>query len=558
MWIEALARARDIGRLQEIASILIRHGLGDVVQRSGLGNALQKAGKALHWDAPQRIAQRTTPERVRLAFEELGPTFVKLGQVLSGRTDLLDPEWTEELAKLQQNVREVAFDELREQMTEDLGRPPEEVFDELQTEPLAAASIAQVHRARLPDGTDVVLKIRRPGIDAVVLADLRLLTRLAELVEDEMPELRRYQPRRVVRQFERTIKDELDLAVEGRNTRVIAENMVDQLGIVIPAIYTEYSSKRLLVQEFLDGPSATRWIQDPSVVEIDGAQVAARGADAVLKMVFEDGVYHADPHPGNMVFLGGDRIGLLDFGMVGRLSAARRVEFTSLLAAAVDRNEERAVEVLLGWSSGEEPDHEALSQDVSAFIDRYHGVTMESLDVNQLLADIAEIVRRNGLVMPSDVSMLLRAFVTLDGLVGALAPDFQLAEHVTPFARRAVAAHYAPQAVFRRGLRDLTDVLGHLPQDLRALLARARHGNLKVDLDLKRLDDFGRQIDHSANRLTMGMITAALIVGTSIALTVSGGPQLFGLPLFALLGFVSSLAFGLWLLWSIARSGRQR
>jgi ubiquinone biosynthesis protein len=562
MLIEALGTARDIGRLHEIGSILIRHGLGDVVQRTGIAKVLQKAGKALHWDAPQRLGRLTSPQRVRMACEELGPTFVKLGQVLAGRTDLLDPEWTGELSRLQQNVRKVPFDELREQLVQDLGRPPEDVFLDLETEPLAAASIAQVHRARLPDGTPIVLKVRRPGIAEVVRADLRLLARLAELLEEEMPEVRRYQPRMVVRQFARSIRDELDLVVEARNADAITRNMAEQPGLVIPRTFAEWSSKRLLVQEYLDGISAAEWVQvssGRSVIDdgqVDGERIAGFGADAIMKMVFVDGLYHADPHPGNVLFLSGDRIGLLDFGMVGRLSTTRRIEFTTLLAAAVDRNEERAVEVLLGWSGGADCNLDILTQDVTAFIDRYHGVSLDKLDVNQMLGDIAEIVRENALVLPSDVALLLRAFVTLDGLGRALAPGFQLSEHVAPFARTAVETHYAPQAAVRRGLRDLAAVLGGLPRDLRMLLSRARHGNLKMDLDLQRLDAFGHQIDRSANRLTVGMVTSALIIGTSVALTVSGGPRLFGMPFFALLGFVSSLVFGLWLLWSISRASR--
>jgi len=557
MLIEALSTARDIGRLQEIASILARHGLGDVVQRTGIARALQKAGKALHWDAPQKLGRLTSPQRVRMACEELGPTFVKLGQLLSGRTDLLDPEWTGELSRLQENVREVPFDELRGQLIEDLGRPPEEVFNELEKEPFAAGSIAQVHRAKLADGSPIVLKVRRPGIEEVVRADLRLLARLAELLEEEMPEVRRYQPRMVVRQFARSIRDELDLVVEGRNAEAITRNMSEQPGLVIPRIHQQWSSKRLLVQEYLEGQSASEWIRDPGRVAIDGDLIAGIGADSILKMVFVDGLYHADPHPGNVLFLDAGRVGLLDFGMVGRLSASRRIEFTTLLAAVADRNEERAVEVLLGWSSAGETDIDVLTQDAVAFIDRYEGVSLEKLDVNQMLGDIAELVRQNGLVLPSDVSVLLRAFVTLDGLGRALAPDFQLSEHIAPFAREAVERHYAPRAVVRRGLRDLTAVLGSLPHDVRMLLSRARHGNLRMDLDLKRLDAFGHQIDRSANRLTVGMVTSALIIGTSIALTVSGGPRLLGLPLFALLGFGSSLVFGLWLLWSISRAGRR-
>ena len=556
MLFEALGTARDLGRLRDISSVLVRYGLGDFVQRVGLARTLERAGRALHLGVPDRVASMRSPERVRRALEELGPTFVKLGQVLAGRADLFEPEWTAELAKLHEHASPIAWEDLREQLIEDLGAPPEEVFDELDTTPLASASIAQVHRARLADGSQVILKIRRPGIREVVESDLRLLERLAEFMEQELREARRYRPRSLVRHFARTLRNELDLSVEARQSERIADNMAEQEGLVIPRIYWDWTTERLSVQEYLEGPSAGAWARGDRT-GIDAARIVERGANAVLKMVFVDGLYHADPHPGNFLVLPGDRVGLLDFGMIGRLSEARRREFLRLLWAVVRRREEVVVDTLIGWSEGEELDVEMLTQDCTAFIDRYDGRPIEQVDTPSLLADIADIVRANELYLPADLTLLLKLFITLDGTGKLLDPGFQMSRHVAPFVESAMRARVSPRVVLRRNLREFEVLLGELPTTLHRLFSRLRRGHVKLGLDLERLDQFGAQIDRTGNRLTVGLVVSALIVGTSIALTVSGGPQLFGLPAFALLGFASSLALGLWLIWSVMRSGRR-
>ena len=256
MLLDVLIAAEDLGRLQEITKILIQSGFEDIAQRMGLLGLLQRTGRLLRIDRADRITEGGTPQRTRLALEALGPTFVKLGQVLASRADLLPPEWVEELSLLQSNVGTIPWEELRPQLERDLGAPPESVFEDLDIEPLAAGSIGQVHRASLQDGQEVVLKIRRPGITKKVSADLRLLERLAEIIERELTEFRRYRPKMVVRQFARSIKAELDFTIEARNTRTIARNMKDLDDLEIPEVFDEFSSKRLLVLSYVDGFSA--------------------------------------------------------------------------------------------------------------------------------------------------------------------------------------------------------------------------------------------------------------------------------------------------------------
>jgi len=557
MLIDVLIAAEDLGRLREITRALVQFGFEGVVQRMGLLGLLQRAGKVLHWERARSIREETTERRARLALETLGPTFVKLGQVLATRADLLPPEWIEELSLLQSKVSTLPFEELRSQLEEDLGAPPETLFSDLEIEPLAGGSIAQVHRANLPDGRPVVLKIRRPGIDKKIAADLRLLERLAEILENEVTELRRYRPRQVIRQFASSLKSELDLSIEARNTQRIAANLEEVTDLVVPDVLEEFTHRRLIVQSFVEGLSADDWIRGERPEGLDPVRVAGLGVDVVLRMVFLDGLYHADPHPGNVLFLSGGRVGLLDFGMVGRLSEERRQQFTLLLAAVLDRDEDGLVDTLLEWSDGNETDLDGLKQDCVAFLDSYSGRDLKDLDVASMLEDVTRIVRQHDLLLPADVAMLVKVFLTLEGFGRRLDPSFSLDEHVTPLARKMMRRMHSPRRVIARNWRDLRRLLIALPRDLRKLVQRARRGGFKIELDLQRLEDFGRQLDRSANRVTVGMITSALIIGTSIVMTIDTGPQILGFPVLGLLGFGTAFGIGLMLLWSILRSGNR-
>ncbi|MFA7558103.1 MAG: AarF/UbiB family protein, partial [Hydrogenophaga sp.] len=336
MLIETLGAARDMGRLNTILGVLIRHGFGDVVRRLGLADSLERAGHALRWDNAAELARLSPPVQWRLVLEELGPTFVKLGQILAGRADLFGPEYIVEFEKLHNHVPPVPFEQLRPQLREDLGDEPERVFAHFDAEPLAAASIAQVHRARLHDGTEVVVKVRRPGITEVIEADLRLLTRLAALAEAELPPLRPYRPQQLVREFSRSLRRELDLASECRNAERIGANMAVLPWIVVPRVYWDWTRERVNVQDHIEGIPGDD-LQRLDAEGLDRQELARRGARAVLKMIIEDGIFHADPHPGNVFYLADNRIAFIDFGMVGRLTERRREELLQLLMGLVQR-----------------------------------------------------------------------------------------------------------------------------------------------------------------------------------------------------------------------------
>ena len=560
MW-ESLGTVRDLGRLQEIAGVLIRYGFGDMVRRIGMSAALERTGRMLHWDDPEAMAYMAPPERVRCAMQDLGPTFVKLGQVMATRVDLLTPEWTTELGKLQNAVPALPFAQVRPQLVEDLGADPEAVFERLEETPLAAASLAQTHRAWLADGSAVVLKVRRPGIRDTVEADLRLMARLAEIVEERAPDLRRYHPAEVVQQFSASLRRELDFAAEGRNAERIAANFAGHDEVVVPRVYWEWTSERLNVQECLQGIAGT----DLAAVDaagLDRAQLAATGADIVLKMVLEDGFFHADPHPGNIFYLPDGRIGVIDFGMVGRVSEQRRLQIVQLLHGLVERESAPVADVLMEWGEGGgEVDEARLQADVGAFVDQYRGVPLKDLHMGLMLTDVTTILRDNGLSLPPDLALMIKAFLTLEGMGRQLDPDFDMAGAARPFLQRVVLQRYSPRTLLKRGRRtalDAMELVGDLPRELRRLLRTARRGRLHMQVEVTSLKAFGEQVDRAANRLTMGVITAALVVGSSIVMnSAGGGVSSRWLLALGVLGFVGAGLIGLWILLSIWRSGRR-
>ncbi len=561
MLIETLGAARDLGRLNEIAGVLVRHGFGDTVRRLGLADALERAGHALHRDHAADLARLEPPVQTRLAIEELGPTFVKLGQILAGRADLFGPDWIAEFARLHSHVPAVPLDELRAQLREDLGAEPEAVFERFDLEPLAAASIAQVHRARTKDGHEVIVKIRRPGIREVIEADLRLLDRLAAVAETEMPALQPYRPRQLVRELARSLQRELDLAAECHNAERIAGNMAVLPHVVIPKVHWDHTHERINVQEFIDGIPGSD-LERVSAEGLDRLLLARRGAQAVLKMIVEDGFFHADPHPGNVFYLAGNRLAFIDFGMVGRLSARRREELLQLLLGLVEREPQAVADVLLDWTGdGHGANLGVLEGEIEAFVDQYHGTPLADLHLGQMLADVTTILREHRLALPSDLALLIKAFISLEGMGRGLDPGFHMATEALPILRQVVRARYQPKALGKRAWQTLRRGLAlaeQIPHDVSRALRNLRRGRMQLHIELAHLKRVGDQLDRAANRLSLALVIAALIIGSSIVMTVSGGPTLFGLPAFGFLGFCGAVLGGAWLVRSIWRSTHQR
>jgi ubiquinone biosynthesis protein len=557
LW-ETISVVRDFPRLHEISSILIRHGMGDTVRRLGLVSVLERAGRILHWKEESDIMRLEPAQRFRRMLEELGPTYVKLGQVLATRVDLLQANWIAELEQLQDHVPPVPFETLVPQMEEVLGASPHAVFASLNTVPRAAASIAQVHEATLADGTPVVIKIRRPDITTKIDADLRIMSHLAALIESEIPEARRYQPRRVVQQFAKSLRRELDLAAEARAIERFGEQFADDPTVLIPKVYWEHTGLVMNVQQRIDGIPGNR-LADVDAAGLDRKLLAVRGANVVLRMILINGYFHADPHPGNVFYLAGNRIALVDFGMTGMLTHERRNQITDMLLALLRKDERALLEVILEWTGDGPVDETRLAGDLIEFVFNYSSVQLRDISMGHLLSELTVIMREHHLILPSDLTLLFKALITLEGLGRQLDPDFDMGEHLEPFMAQVIPLRYSPAAMAKRaehGVREMLSVLVGLPRDLSRFFKELRKGRAHIDLDLKRLDHFGQQIDRSTNRLTLGIMTASLVIGSSIVMTIEGGPKIFGMPVLGFFGFLIAVFNSIWIVLSIWRSGK--
>ncbi len=559
LW-EMLNAARDLGRVQDIAAVMIRYGFGGFVRKLGVGSALERTGRILHWKQVEDFTALDTPQRIRRALEDLGPTFIKLGQILATRVDLFTPPYIAEFEKLQDQAPPVPFEELLPQIEEDIGGSIDEIFSQVDRQPLAAASIAQVHKAVLTDGTQVILKIRRPGLRKIIEADLRLLYRIVDIVESEFPDIRRFHPREVLRQFNQSLRRELDLAGECRNAERVAANLADDPNIAIPKVYWQWTGERINVQEYIQGIQG----RDLKAIEksgLDRKLLADRGSKAIMKMIMEDGFFHADPHPGNIFYLPDNRLAFIDFGMVGRLTEERREQVVSLLYGMINHAPTKVAEILEDWSDNIYTDEDALTVDIEAFVDQYSSLSLKDLSLTALLSDLMALLRDHKLILPPDLVLLIKAYITLDGLGRFLYPDFNTLVFASPYIQEIMMERYRPEAIAKRGWHNLlsvADLLSSLPKDMRKLIRASRKGAIQVDVTVRHLDRYVSTMDIAISRLTMGMVTAALIIGSSIIMTIKGGPELFGLPAFGFLGYTFATVGGVWLLFSIWKSGSGR
>lgn len=546
----------DLSRLREIAAILARYGLSEFIQR------IRLSGKPWQDKQAEAAAQQhrylSTPQRFRHAFEELGPTFIKLGQVLSTRVDIFGNEWIEEFEHLQSGVRPIATDDIRQLIQAQLKQPLEAVFRHISPTPIGSASIAQVHRAVLVSGEVVAIKIKRPDIDATIASDLRILTHIASLIESEMPESRRYRPVQMVQYFARSLAKETDLSVELRYLQRFGRAYADHDFVHIPKAYPSYSNRQLLVQEYID---------DTLLKDTDAGclnanvrrRLANRITDALLGMILQHGFFHADPHPGN-IFVGTEgRISLIDFGMVGHLSTTRRREIIALINALMQRDQFAMQYVLSNWAQGELPDESLLGADVLEMMLGYEHTAMKDLRVSQIINDITHIMRTHELTLPGDLVMLFKTLITLEAVVKRLDGDFELLEHAKPIVTDIMRHRLEPDQMWRKSkmhAQMLFQAADELPKNILRLSRRIQKGQFSINLDIKRLEQLNTQLDRITNRLTMGIVTAALIIGSSIVMSINAGPKMFGLPFFGLIGYLLAFANSLWVLWSIWRSGK--
>jgi ubiquinone biosynthesis protein len=546
---------RNVKRWTEILSVLSKYGLADWISRLNIDFAKDhlkdREGGAL--------ARHTPEKRIRLALTELGPTFIKLGQLLSTRPDMVGTVLADELKQLQADVPADPPDLVRDTIETELGQPIEELFAEFDEIPIASASIGQVHRATLPSGDQVVVKVQHVGIEETVREDLDVLMGLALLAE-RVPELAMYRPTATLAEMGRVLRRELDFGREERNLQQFYAQYADDPTVRIPQPFTELCTSRVLTMERIDGIK----LKDKDRLAAEGfdlEEVARRGAKLYLDMIFENGFYHADPHPGNLVLLPGNRIGLMDFGMVGRIEERLREDIEEMLLAIVGRDVPMLTSLLK--RVGDTPtdlDERALAVDVADFLGDYATQSLDRFDLSGALNDMTEIIHRHLIKLPPQAAMLLKTLITLEGTGKILSPGFSLMELLKPMHRRMLLRRLSPRRQVRKFMRFYVEaerLAEILPRRLTEILDQIQAGKFDVHLD-------HRGLEPSVNRLVLGMLTSALFLGSSLILSREVPPLLFPennyfgfyrISILGVMGCALSIVLGLRLLRAIGKSG---
>jgi ubiquinone biosynthesis protein len=549
---------RNLKRYRQIVGVLIKYGFAEIVDRMNLTAYLQ-TGRRLFKREAIKAKRLSQSERIRLALEELGPTFIKLGQLLSTRSFLIPADLVEELTKLQDEVSPLPFEKIQSYIESELGGSLRDKFAEFENAAIASASIAQAHRARTHDGEDVVLKIRRPEVARIISTDLDILADIAGLMDKYIPESRQFDPAGVVRELAQTTRRELDLYNEGRNIEVFAKNMEGLDNVYIPRVFWEFTTNKVLTTEFIDGTKISD-IESLRRAGCDLKFISNVGGRFILKQIFEDGFFHADPHPGNIFIRGNNTIVPVDFGMMGRLDDYLMEQVSDLLIAAVQKDADLIIRVLINLGAlSDDRDARSLRVDITNFIDRYYGVSLKKMNMQNLVSDVFEVVTRHELRTPSNLLLLMKTLGTYEDLARKLDPEFDIFSLARPYVSKLMWRRLNINKIAYEGLkalRDLYDLLKNAPRETELLLRKIKRGQFAIELQDRGLQNLMLEVDRASNRIAFSLIIAALIVGSSLILNFQTGPQLFGFPLFGMLGFVFAGILGVWLVIAILRSGR--
>ncbi len=544
-----LSRARNLDRLRQISEAAFRHGFGYVFDlRPRFGRR------------PPEVVPGQRGRHLREMLEELGPSFIKLGQLLSTRPDILPPDVIAELVKLQDQVPPFPVSTVRAVIEEDLEMTLEQLFLEFDPVPVAVASIGQVHGAVLPDGSRVMVKVQQPGVRQQIARDIELMYQAAELIEDHWGDRLFANPVNVVDEFSRSINREIDYILEARNMERFAANFQDDPDILIPSVAWHYTTRRVLTMERLDGTTLNLLDLD-SFTAAELKTLAHTITHCWFKQILEDGFFHADPHPANILYISPSRIGLLDFGMTGSLSRTDLEEGARLFMDILDQDipsvNRRLRRLGVRWDRSR--DHDMSARLEEAF-SRYFGASLRELDPAVILHDVFDIIYSLHVALPTRFLLLDKSIVTVEGVVSTLYADFNVFDVARPYARRLLRDRYRPSVIAERTTRKLQsyqELLSEYPYQLHDVLEEMRDGELSIRFVHVGLENFSHKLDLITNRVVLAMLTIALgVIGTLIILFVETGPQVFGMSIFGLPGVIIAFVFGAWLMWAIVRSGR--
>ncbi|MCK5306564.1 MAG: ubiquinone biosynthesis protein UbiB [Candidatus Omnitrophica bacterium] len=552
-------KIHNVRRLRQILQVFAKHGFGYIVDRLHIEQNV--IGKKVINIKPIRkldVFDQTVAVRARKVLEELGPTFIKLGQILSTRADLIPVEFCKEFEKLQDRVPSFEYEKVEEQISGEFKRSVSKIYKKFSPEPIAAASLAQVHIAELESGQKVIVKVQRPGIKKIITTDLEILYGLSKLAEKYIEESRIYNPVGVVDEFRKTILKEIDFNREARNIDTLRRNFKDDDTVHTPAVFHNLSTKKVLTIEKIDGIKISN-VDKIDESGLDRKQLAINGAGAVLKQIFVDGFFHADPHPGNIFAIEGNKIVFLDCGMMGRIDEETKDQIAAILAAFIERDVFEMAQVIMIVGSVDEADVKGLNADITELMENYYGISLEELKIGKFLTEMMDIISQNRIKIPPDLFLLAKALITIEGIGRKLDPDFNMVARTKPFMEKLIKQRYSPKRIAReikRLARGFYAFTSSLPRDLSLVLGKMKKGTLVVEFEHKGLENLILQMDKVSNRIAFSVIIASLIVGSSIIMQTNKGPLFLGFPVLGILGFLVAGLMGLWLAIAILRSGR--
>ncbi len=550
---------RHFARYRQIIAILFKYGFEDVLGAFKIDKTIEKGLKLISRKRRELMKKYSRPERVRMAFEDLGPTFIKLGQALSMRPDFVSIEFIKELSKLQDMVPPCDFPEIKEIIESEFNLSLDELFDFFDATPIASASIGQVYKARLKDGCEVAVKVQRPDLDKLIAVDLGIMYHLASLIENNITEISFIRPVKIVEEFTRIIAKELDYKIEANHLERFALNFTNDPTIHIPKVYRTLTSKRVLTMEYIYGTK----VSDIKALEqagIDKKEITRCGANLLLRQIFDHGFFHADPHSGNIFILANNVIGMLDFGQVGAVDQQSKEDFVDLIDSVVHQNSFKATRQLLRityWDT--KPDTRRLEKEVADFIGNHLHKTLKDLNISHLLQDLLHMVSRFNLRIPPDIFLMMKALGTIEGIARQLDPEFDMIEQATPFIKQIKIERVAPQ----RLSDDIYALTGefiqffkHFPTDMIEISRLIKEQKLSLKIDSKSLESIRSANDKTGNRISISIIIAALIVGSAIVIIAGTPPLVFGMSFLGFAGIAVSAVMGLWFFFAVMRNGR--
>lgn len=550
---------RHVQRYRQILTVLFKYGFGDLIEGLNLEQYYELGLKMITRRKRERVESMTRAERVRRTLQELGPTFVKMGQILSTRPDLLPLPLIKELERLQYDVAAFPYEDAKRIIETELQRPLKEVYSEFGHIPLAAASIGQVHKATLHTGEHVVVKVQRPGIKQTIDVDIEIMYHMAKLMERYLEGWEIHQPTMIVQELAHTFEQEIDYLVEAAHLERFAREFEGNPTVHVPKVYREYSTTRVLTLEYIEGIRASD-VEQLDRQGYDRPEIARRGADLIMSQIFVAGFFHADPHPGNIFVLPGNVVCYVDFGMVGRIDRKTREDVANLVMAVVRRDESRATDAILRLTSSQgQFERRFLERDVAELMDQYTYRPIKEIEFGKLLQDLFEISGRYSLRAPADLFLMIKALSTAESVARDLDPEFDITRRAAPFIRRVIRDRYHPQRIARDAIDsaiELASLLRDIPGETREILQQAKQGHVRFEFEHRGLEPMLLSNDRISNRISFSIVLASQIIGSSLIILADIPPKWNEIPVIGLFGFLVALIMGFWLLGSILRHGR--